>query len=69
MPKIEKNINKILIWAILWTTLLGVAGASMTPKGRSMLWKVKDFIKGGIDEMRKNTKKRKQSDKSEEDNT
>ena len=43
--------------AILGTTLLGVAGATMTPKGRSLMGKVKDFIKWWIDELKKSTKK------------
>jgi len=57
MPKIEKNLNKILIWAILGTTILGVAGASMTPKGKSLFKKMKDFVKWWLDEMKKSAKK------------
>lgn len=66
MPKIEKNINKILIGAILGTTILWVAGASMTPKGKSVLGKFKDFIKGGIDEMKKSSKGKKKNDNETE---
>lgn len=57
MPKFEKKMNKLLVGAILGTTILWVAGASMTPKGKSLLWKVKDFIKGGINELKKSTEK------------
>lgn len=38
MSKAEKKINKILIWAIIWSALLGAGGLSMTPKGKSF-WK------------------------------
>ena len=55
MPKFEKKINKLLVGAILGTTLLGVAWASMTPKWKSLMGKVKDFIKGWIDELKKNS--------------
>ncbi len=57
MPKFEKKMNKLLVWAILWTTILWIAWASMTPKGKSFLGKVKDFIKWGLDELKKNTKR------------
>ena len=57
MPKFEKKINKLLVGAILGTTILGVAWASMSPKWKSLMWKVRDFIKWGLDEMKKNTKK------------
>ena len=63
MPKFEKKINKLLVWAILGTTILGVAWASMTPKWKSLMGKVKDFIKGWIDEMKKNSKKDKEDKK------
>lgn len=55
MPKFEKKMNKLLVGAILWTTILWVAWATMTPKWKSLMGKVKDFIKGGIDELKKNT--------------
>lgn len=57
MPKFEKKMNKLLIGAILGTTILGVAWASMSPKGKSLIGKMKDFIKGGINELKKTTKK------------
>lgn len=62
MPKFEKKMNKLLVWAILWTTILWVAGATMTPKWKSLLWKVKDFIKWWIDELKKSTDKEKNWD-------
>lgn len=65
MPKFEKKMNKLLVGAILGTTILGVAWASMTPKWKSLMGKVKDFIKWGIDEMKKTTKK--SDDESVED--
>lgn len=65
MPKFEKKMNKLLVWAILWTTILGVAGASMTPKWRSLFWKIKDFVKWWMDELKKTAKK----DKENEENT
>lgn len=66
MPKIEKNLNKILIWAILWTTILWVAWASMTPKWKSFLGKMKDFVKWGLDEMKKSAKKKKDEENETE---
>ena len=69
MPKIEKNINKILIGAILGTTILWVAGATMTPKGKSMMSKVKDFIKWGVDELKKNARERSQKKLTSRDDT
>lgn len=51
-PKIEKKLNKLLIWAILGTTILGV-GASMTPKGKSFRRKARDFVKGWVEEIKK----------------
>ncbi len=68
MPKIEKNINKILIGAILGTTILWVAWASMTPKGKSFFGKLKDFVKWGINEMKSTTKKTIKK-KGEDENT
>lgn len=65
MPKFEKKMNKLLVWAILGTTILWVAWASMTPKWKSLLWKVKDFIKWGIDELKKSTDKDEKKDKKE----
>jgi hypothetical protein len=64
MPKFEKSMNKFLVGAILGTTILGVAWASMTPKGKSLMGKVKDFIKGWIDELKKNAS----NDKDAENN-
>jgi hypothetical protein len=51
MPKFEKKMNKLLVGAILGTTLLWVAWAT------SLMGKVKDFIKGWLDELKKSTKK------------
>lgn len=62
MPKFEKKMNKLLVWAILWTTILWVAWATMTPKWKSLLWKVKDFIKWGLEELKKSTDKEKNWD-------
>lgn len=54
--KTEKKLNKLLIGAILGTTLLWV-GAAMTPKGRevgkSTLGKLKEFLKWGVKELKK----------------
>jgi len=61
MPKIEKKINKLLIGAILGTTILWV-GASMTPKGKSFRKKARDFVKWGVDEMKKIKDKKKAKD-------
>ena len=58
MPKIEKKLNKLLVGAILGTTILWVAGASMTPKWKSVMGKMKDFIKGWIDELKKSTEQK-----------
>jgi hypothetical protein len=70
MPKIEKSLNKILIGAILGTTILWVAGASMTPKWKSLIWKMKDFIKWWINELKKSTdaklKKKDETEKAAE---
>ena len=52
MPKIEKKLNKMLIGAILGTTILGI-WASMTPKGKSFWKKAGEFVKGGVDEIKK----------------
>lgn len=38
MSKTEKKINKILIWAIIWSALISAGSLSMTPKGKSF-WK------------------------------
>jgi len=38
----------------------------MTPKGKSVLGKFKDFIKGGIDEMKKSSKGKKKNDNDTE---
>ena len=37
MWKTEKKINKLLIWAIIWSALIGAGWLSMTPKGKSIL--------------------------------
>lgn len=51
-PKIEKKLNKLLIGAILGTTILGV-WASMTPKWKSFRKKAGEFVKGGVEEIKK----------------
>lgn len=55
--KTEKKLNKILIGAILGTTLLWIGAATMTPKGRevskSTFQKFKDFLKWWVKELKK----------------
>lgn len=51
-PKIEKKLNKLLIGAILWTTILWI-GASMTPKGKSFWKRAGEFVKGWVEEIKK----------------
>lgn len=67
MGNTSKNINKRIIGAVLWTTIIGAAGLSMTPKGRSFWQKAKDFFKSGLDELKKDLgdkdSKKKKSDK------
>jgi hypothetical protein len=60
MWKTEKKINKILIWAIIGSAVLGVGGLSMTPKWKSfwrrMLRKSKgwtSFFLRGVSQMKK----------------
>ncbi len=55
--KTEKKLNKILIGAILGSTLVWIGAATMTPKGRevskSTFGKIKDFFKWWINELKK----------------
>ncbi|HMT01071.1 MAG TPA: hypothetical protein PKD96_04590 [Candidatus Absconditabacterales bacterium] len=68
MGKTQKAINKRVAGAIIGTTILGVGGLSMTPKGKSFRKKTTDFLKSGINEMKKELKKLDDEDeKSEKD--
>lgn len=68
MGKTEKKINKRIVGAILWTTLLWLWWLSMTPKWRSFAQKAKDFIKDGLNEMKRTIKGTKKSTNTSEDN-
>ena len=50
----KKNLNKILIWAFLWTALWWLGLFSKTKKWKSFFKKLKDDIKLWLNEM-KNT--------------
>lgn len=45
MWKTEKKINKRIVWAVIGSTVAGLLGASMTPKGKSFWHKIFDKTK------------------------
>lgn len=53
----ERKLNKMLIGAILGTTILWLGAAAMTPKGKSTIGKLKDFLKWWMKEMKKSVGK------------
>lgn len=58
MPKIEKKLNKRLIWLVLGATAIWVwTAASMTPQGKSFWKRVKEFLSKGRKALKKDFKK------------
>lgn len=49
----KKNLNKVLIWAFLWTALWWLGLFSKTKKWKSFFSKIKNDIKLGLSEMKK----------------
>ena len=80
MPKIEQSINKLLIGIVIGSTIAGIGGLSTTEKGRSLLkstaqkllgaaksWA--EFIKGGLEEIKKASQQRGKSDPTDPEAT
>lgn len=53
MPSFEKKVNKWLVGLIIGGTLIGVGGASMTPKGKKLRRSVWEFFAVGWEEFNK----------------
>ncbi len=48
MGKTESRLNKWIMWAVIWSAVIGMTGFSMSPKGKSFRKRAKRKIFRGV---------------------